>query len=267
MAAFYRDDGVRPLRAAISPVSACLICTITPLQSPNALCRNSRAVGYHGESARSRSQRQHRPAQCAGQMHHRGVHGDHEIQIHDQRGGVREVGERLAVTDYGRHPRQGDRVRRSQFLLQADELDIQIQQRLQGGQGQIARVIDRWPMAAGPYQADPRPCRRAQPPAPAGSKRRIRTQVWNVCGNRCHGGAKGQRQTHDGTVEIMCRQRLRAGRDLRHAVERLHEPHQRGRQLQHDPRAAPGEQRCVADELHGVAQALLVMHQDGLAGQ
>jgi len=57
-----------------------------------------------------------------------------------------------------------------------------------------------------------------------------------------------------------------AADDFRRALDRRREPGQGLRHLDDDPRAAPGQERHIPEELDGVAQPLLVMQKDRLAG-
>ena len=78
---------------------------MTSSQSPRRRWRNRRAVGYQGLSSRSVSHRhsaaqgQHYPSrlgQGPGQVRHRRVAGDDEVQVDHGGGGVGEVGEAAA---------------------------------------------------------------------------------------------------------------------------------------------------------------------------
>ena len=88
---------------------------ITLSQSPSAGWRNKRAVGYQGESSRSSIQRQSgqngnriqvgRPMR-AGEMHHRGVDRDHQVDQRGDRGGVVEIFELVADMGEPRRARE-----------------------------------------------------------------------------------------------------------------------------------------------------------------
>ena len=104
----------------------------TPLQSPRVVWRNSRIVGYQGESSRSRSQRHSDASDSATKTAHpklrpdaqaRRINGHHQVQIANHGGGVHERASRfveaIGKIDDGKIDRSD--LLRSEPFLQADE--------------------------------------------------------------------------------------------------------------------------------------------------
>ena len=144
-------------------------------QSPIRGCRNSRALGYQGLSARSWSQRQspngrqqqpERLAQGPGEMRDRGVDRDHQVERGDRRRGVGEIGERVVEAEEGRCGKRRA-VGLAVVLLQADECDARrLQQRRKQRQRDAAVAVVLVRRLARPDQADARRFRPRQPRAP-----------------------------------------------------------------------------------------------------
>ncbi len=66
-------------------------------------------------------------------------------------------------------------------------------------------------------------------------------------------------------MKIVMRQRLLPRDDLRHALQARQQSHERPLDLEDDGRSPRRQERRVADELNGIAEALLGMQQDRLA--
>ena len=118
----------------MSEASASRTPAITLSQSPTFGWRNKRAVGYHGLSSRSSSQRKsgengrriHRLRHGARQMGDRGIDADHEIEMRDDAGGIGEVLKlRPEMHDVGVSRHQGG-IAVAQLRMQADVTDARI---------------------------------------------------------------------------------------------------------------------------------------------
>ena len=116
-------------RCAASAASSRSTSAKTCSQSRGVFCRNSRALGYQGLSVRSaqpapvRMVHQHhpdRPAEGSGQVGHRAVGHQHEVEPLDQRRGVGEIVEQRAGVDDQRIGAQRLQLVEPRPFLQAD---------------------------------------------------------------------------------------------------------------------------------------------------
>src|ERR1043166_9603049 len=76
---------------------------------------------------------------------------------------------------------------------------------------------------------------------------------------------EGERQAHQGAMQVEVRERIARGDDLRRAGETAHQPLKRPLNIENNARAPGRDERHIAAELDRVAQALLTVEQDGLA--
>ena len=67
--------------------------------------------------------------------------------------------------------------------------------------------------------------------------------------------------------EVLAEYYVSLATDFRHAIETCHQPYKCARNFEHDPRAARRHQRRIAAELNAIAEALLTVDQDSLAGK
>ena len=102
------------IRCDLLPQGLCQAVEDVGPVAPGALAEE-RMVGYQGLSSRSSSQRQsgtrqrqpHRNIQCPGQVSHCRVHSDHQVQMTQQRRGVREVLEPVGRVEHPQWPPLG----------------------------------------------------------------------------------------------------------------------------------------------------------------
>ena len=140
-AARVRGGGGVSVTAPVRCVSAHLRHHRRPI--PSLVCRNSshpripRRVAACFQPAPvgvGRQQQPHRLAQRARQMRDAGVHGDHQIELHDQRGGVFEavqIGGEIVRTESSR--RVGQLRMRRTFLQRVPRDVLQLAERAQVG--------------------------------------------------------------------------------------------------------------------------------------
>jgi hypothetical protein len=110
-----------------------------------------------------------RLAHCPGEMRDRGVDRDHQVERGHHRGGVGEIGECIFEADESGKFGKRRAVGVAEFLLQADELEVGLQQqRRQPRQGDAAIVVVLVSWLARPVEADARrlAARQACPPLP-----------------------------------------------------------------------------------------------------
>ena len=214
------------------------------------------------------------PAHAAGQMGDRGVHRHDGVQIGDQRGGVGEIGDGRHRVVQREARRRRLRLRRGLAFLQADEADPRhAGERGEGGERQAAQPVRRHragiagPRRAGPGEPDAAPRQAGETRAPGRRRIRIGGEIGDRGRDGGERGAEAARQAHERSVEIEARQRGFGGDHRGHALDARHQPRERRRDLHQHVRAAPGQQRGVADKLQRVAEPLLMREQHDPAGE
>jgi hypothetical protein len=120
--------------------------------------------------------------------------------------------------------------------------------------------------AARPHKPDLEAGRYVEAVAPIRGALGREREVWDRRRDGVERGAERERQRHQRTLHVECGQPL-AARDDVDAGHAGDERDQRPAHLEHELAAARRDQRDVAQELDGVAEALLGMQQDGLAGE
>jgi hypothetical protein len=119
---------------------------------------------------------------------------------------------------------------------------------------------------AAPDQTDSWLCMFPQTIAPhvnlAGRRRPIRHLAWDCV----QPSAKRQRQAHQRTVHVEVPQPIACRNDLRATRQACHQRVQGALHFKNDARAARRNVRNIAGELDRIAETLLGMQEDGLAG-
>ena len=214
-----------------------------------------------------RQQQPGRPADRAGQVRHRGIDRDHQVQQRNQCRGIGEIAEQRRVIGQVRQAVQHLLVTAAHVVLDHVQLAFRAVQdagkiRQRNGSLEVVAVI----RIAGPDDADPHAPPWPQSSAPAGQPLARHRQIGDLRRNGFELGAKRQREAHQRGMQIERRQFLAQLAQLRHAGNRGVQRDQRAMDLQHHPGAEGRDHRHVAQEPDRIAVALLGVQQDGLSG-
>ncbi len=206
----------------------------------------------------------------ARKMRHRGIHGDHHIERCHQGRRLGKIAARRARIHQQKLPDHATHLSRRRTLLQREPRNpwnlCQRQQRPQRHRPAIVALMFRIPR---PCHSHPQPL--ALPSQPRGFYFCISgAHIREPRRNRLNRPTKCQRQTHQRAMPRKYGQRFAAFNDphTSNVHQRMcQQPFQRRLHLQHNPSAALGDQRNIANKLQRVPQSLLRVEQNRLPMQ
>ena len=188
-----------------------------------------------------------------------GVDRDHEIQLRDERSGVREVADVLARVADVRRAGRVKNLTGPPVHLQADEVHARhIQQWKQLPQLDRTHALLEIRCSSSPHQPDFEPrAIIAEPVAPELAARRVSREIGDGVRDGFRLRFENERQAEHGHMQVERRERLAIADDFAHAFHGGEKAGQRRLALDHHHAATFRDQRRVSDELDGIAEALL----------